>query len=147
MFSACMRASCQEPRRLLSLILACGTGQCGYYDGGHMGWDGRWLESYHRMTEITFLFSSFWKSLYPYGRKTDGGTVKKVVLVSAEHKRMHPDSKPQLWINWQIYLLAYQGQKTIILGGKWKWHCVAHSHSFVNCSWNGCEIIREELAL
>lgn len=88
--------------------------------------------------KITFLFSSFWKSLYPCGRKTDGGTIKKLVPVPAEHKRMHLDSKPQLWINWQIYLWAYQGPKTIILAGKWKWHCVAHSHSLVNCSWNGC---------
>lgn len=112
--------------------------QSSHPDGGHKGWDSRWLENCHRMTKITLLFNSFWKSLCPRGRKTDGDTVKKVVPLSAKHKRMHLDFKPQLWINWQIYLWAYQGHKTIILDGKWKWHCVAHSHLYVNCSWNGC---------
>ena len=116
-----------ESRRLLALILDCGIGAKVFVMmGDTWEWDGRWLESYYRMTEITFLFSSFWKSLCPCGGKTDGGTVKKAVPVSVEHKRMHLDSKSQLWINWQIYLWAYQGHKKIILAGKWKWHCVAH---------------------
>lgn len=58
------------------------------------GWDSRWLESYYRRTQITFLFSSFWKSLCPCGRKTDGRSVKKAVPVSAEHERLHLDSNP-----------------------------------------------------
>lgn len=60
-----------------SLPVERGKSSC--HDGGQLGQDGR----FWRVTEITFLFSSFWKSLCPCGRKTDGGAAEKASVCRA----------------------------------------------------------------